>query len=115
MNVSLKFFLIIFIIIFQVITCAEITVVFTYFQLCSEDYNWWWRSFLTAASSGLYLFLYSIYYAAVKLELELFVSMLLYYGYMLLASIAFALVTGTIGFFACFIFVRKIYASIKID
>ena len=38
----------------------EITIVMCYFQLCAEDYNWWWRSFLTAGSSGLYLFLYSM-------------------------------------------------------
>ena len=24
-----------------VITCAEITIVLCYFQLCSEDYRWW--------------------------------------------------------------------------
>ena len=24
-----------------VITCAEITIVLCYFQLCSEDYHWW--------------------------------------------------------------------------
>ncbi len=23
------------------ITCAEITIVLCYFQLCSEDYHWW--------------------------------------------------------------------------
>jgi hypothetical protein len=26
-------------------TCAEITMLFTYFQLCSEDYYWWWGAF----------------------------------------------------------------------
>lgn len=25
------------------ITCTEITIVLCYFQLCSEDYNWWGR------------------------------------------------------------------------
>lgn len=25
-----------------IITCAEITIVLCYFQLCSEDYNWWY-------------------------------------------------------------------------
>ena len=24
-----------------IITCAEITIVLCYFQLCSEDYRWW--------------------------------------------------------------------------
>ena len=27
-----------------VITCAEITIVLCYFQLCSEDYHWWCAS-----------------------------------------------------------------------
>ena len=39
-----------------VITCAEITIVMCYFQLCTEDYHWWWRSFLTSGSSALYVF-----------------------------------------------------------
>lgn len=29
------------------ITCAEIAMALTYFQLTAEDYNWWWRSFLS--------------------------------------------------------------------
>ena len=33
------------------ITCAEITMVLLYFQLCAEDYHWWWRSFLTSGST----------------------------------------------------------------
>lgn len=28
-----------------VITCAEITIVLCYFQLCSEDYRWWYVIF----------------------------------------------------------------------
>jgi hypothetical protein len=30
------------------ITCAEITIVMVYFQLCYEDYHWWWRSFFVS-------------------------------------------------------------------
>ncbi|XP_019098477.1 PREDICTED: transmembrane 9 superfamily member 7-like, partial [Camelina sativa] len=52
-----------------IVTCAEITVVLCYFQLCSEDYNWWWRAYLTAGSSAFYLFLYSIFYFFTKLEI----------------------------------------------
>lgn len=63
-----------------VITCAEITIVMCYFQLCAEDYHWWWRSFLTSGSSAGYLFLYSIFYFITKLEIEKFVSALLFFG-----------------------------------
>ncbi|GMH13726.1 hypothetical protein Nepgr_015567 [Nepenthes gracilis] len=39
-----------------ILTCAEITIVLCYFQLCSEYYLWWWKSYLTAGSSGISTF-----------------------------------------------------------
>ncbi|CAM8966445.1 unnamed protein product [Rhodiola kirilowii] len=107
------FLFIVFIIL--LITCAEITIVLCYFQLCSEDYLWWWRSYLTAGSSALYLFLYATFYFFTKLEITKPVSGMLYFGYMLIASYAFFVLTGTIGFYACFWFTRLIYSSVKID
>ncbi|KAF5743369.1 hypothetical protein HS088_TW09G01437 [Tripterygium wilfordii] len=97
------------------VTCAEITIVLCYFQLCSEDYLWWWRSYLTSGSSALYLFLYATFYFFTKLEITKFVSGVLYFGYMLIASYAFFVLTGSIGFYACFWFTRLIYSSVKID
>ncbi|KAF1335458.1 Endomembrane protein 70-like protein, partial [Globisporangium splendens] len=98
-----------------VATCAEVTVVMCYFQLCAEDYRWWWRSFLTSGSAAIYLFLYSFLYFFTKLNITAFVSGLLYFGYMAMISITFFFLTGTIGYFACLWFTRKIYSSIKID
>ena len=103
------------VVIILLITCSEISIVLVYFQLCSEDYNWWWRSLLTSGSSGIYLFVYGIFYYYSKLNIMGFTSGLMYMGYMFLASYAFAVGTGTIGFLSCFIFVRAIYASIKVD
>lgn len=107
------FLFIVFAILF--VTCAEITIVLCYFQLCSEDYHWWWRAFLTSASSAVYLFAYSSFYFFTKLDITKPVSGILYFGYMFIASLGFFLLTGTIGFFACFVFVRTIYAAVKID
>ncbi|KAH6779379.1 Endomembrane protein 70 protein family [Perilla frutescens var. hirtella] len=98
-----------------IVTCAEITVVLCYFQLCSEDYLWWWRSYLTAGSSALYLFLYAAFYFFTRLNITKPVSGVLYFGYMLIGSYAFFVLTGTIGFYACFWFTRLIYSSVKID
>jgi transmembrane 9 superfamily member 2/4 len=98
-----------------IVTCAEITIVLCYFQLCSEDYMWWWRSYLTSGSSAIYLFLYAGFYFFTKLQITKFVSGVLYFGYMLLASYALFVLTGTIGFCACFWFTRLIYSSVKID
>lgn len=96
-------------------TCAEITIVMCYFQLCNEDYHWWWRSFLSSGSAALYLMLYAVWYFISKLEITGFVSIAIYFGYMFIISLAFFLLTGSIGFFACFWFVRKIYGAIKVD
>ncbi|PHU11155.1 Transmembrane 9 superfamily member 9 [Capsicum chinense] len=103
------------VLIILIVTCAEITIVLCYFQLCSEDYLWWWRSYLTSGSSALYLFLYAAFYFFTKLEITKPVSGMLYFGYMLIASYAFFVLTGTIGFYACFWFTRLIYSSVKID
>jgi transmembrane 9 superfamily protein 2/4 len=98
-----------------VATCSEITIVMCYFQLCNEDWRWWWRSFLSAGSSGAYLFLYSIWYYSSRLDLEGPVSTLIYFAYMLMISLSFSLLTGSIGFFSCFWFCRRIYSAIKVD
>ena len=97
------------------ITCAEISIVLCYFQLCNEDYNWWWRSFLNSGSAGLYLFGYAFVYFFTQLEMVGFVPCLVYFGYMLISSTLFVLVTGTIGFFASWWFVWKIFAAVKVD
>jgi len=107
------FLFIVFIIL--VITCAEITIVMCYFQLCHEDYHWWWRAFLTAGSSAMYLFLYSILYFCTKMEIVKPVSTMLFFGYMFLISLGFFLMTGTIGFISTFYFVETIYGSIKTE
>merc|ERR1711939_678234 len=98
-----------------VITCAEISIALTYFQLTSEDYNWWWRSFFASASSALYVFLYACLYFSTRLQIDKFVSTLLYFGYMFIISYTFFLLTGAIGLIASFYFVKAIYGSIKID
>ena len=41
------------------ITLAEMSITLTYFQLCAEDYHWWWRSFWISGSCAAYVFLYS--------------------------------------------------------
>lgn len=98
-----------------IITCAEISIVLCYFQLCNEDYNWWWRSFLTSGSSGAYLFAYSIMYFFTQLEIAGFVPTLMYFTYMFVMAGLFFLITGTIGFYSCYQFVWAIYGAIKVD
>merc|ERR1719235_2146072 len=98
-----------------IVTCAEISIALTYFQLTSEDYNWWWRSFFSSATSAFYVFLYSCLYFSSRLQIEKPISTMLYFGYMSIISVMFFLLTGSIGLTATFYFVKAIYGSIKID
>jgi transmembrane 9 superfamily protein 2/4 len=95
------------------LTSAEVSILMTYVVLCREDFRWWWVSFGVAGSSGFYMFLYSTAYFFVSLEITRFSSTILYFGYMTLVSLAYAFITGTIGFFSTYLFVRKIYSMIK--
>jgi hypothetical protein len=53
-----------------VATCAETTILMCYFQLCNEDYRWWWRSMFASGSCAGYIFVYAIWYFVVELEIE---------------------------------------------
>ena len=75
----------------------------------------WWRSFLNSGSAGLYLFGYAFVYFFTQLDMVGFVPCLVYFGYMLIASVLFVLVTGTVGFFASWWFVWKIFSAVKVD
>merc|ERR1719163_2006171 len=98
-----------------VVTCAEISIALTYFQLTAEDYHWWWRSFFSSGFSALYVFLYAWLYFSTRLSIDKPVSTVLYFGYMFIVSYSFFLLTGSIGMLSTFAFVRAIYGSIKID
>ncbi|XP_075211295.1 transmembrane 9 superfamily protein member 4 [Lycorma delicatula] len=98
-----------------VISCSQISVVMVYFQLCGEDYHWWWRSLIISGGSAVYVFAYSVFYFLTKLEITEFIPTLLYFGYTAIMVFTFWLLTGTIGFFAAYVFLTKIYAAVKID
>jgi len=106
------FLLLVFIIL--IITCAEITLLFNYFQLCNEDYHWWWRSFGTSGSTAIWVFLYSCVYFQ-QLESNSFGTYVLYFGYMGLASLGLFLMTGFIGVSASLWFNKTIFGSLKVD
>ncbi|XP_037075308.1 transmembrane 9 superfamily member 2-like [Pollicipes pollicipes] len=98
-----------------VITCSETTILLCYFHLCAEDYHWWWRSFMTSGFTAFYLFIYCCHYFATKLSIVDPTSIFLYFGYTAIMVFLFFIMTGTIGYLACFWFVRKIYSVVKVD
>eukprot|EP00177_Eucheuma_denticulatum_P001487 GFKZ01002671.1.p1 GENE.GFKZ01002671.1~~GFKZ01002671.1.p1 ORF type:complete len:641 (+),score=67.66 GFKZ01002671.1:370-2292(+) len=100
-----------------VVTCAEMSIVFTYLTLAAERWTWWWQAFGGSASAGMYMFLYSLYYIGTQAAADHMpiVSTLMFMTYSLVVSAAFSLMCGSIGFFSSFWFVRKIYSNIRVD
>lgn len=96
-------------------TVAEVTVLLVYYQLCSENHRWWWFSFLTGASVSVHTFLYSFVWFRTLEASRLWITYLLYFGYMFLISGALFLVTGAVGAITSFWFIRKIFSTIKVD
>lgn len=97
------------------VAVMEMSIVITYFQLNTEDYRWWWRSFFVGTGSAWWVLMYSVYYYFSTLDLKGFVPMLMFFTYSLMGSIVYGLITGTIGFLASYVFVMRIYGAIKAD
>lgn len=97
------------------ITVAEVTIVAIYVQLCAENYHWWWQSFFIGGGSAFWIFAYCMWYYFTKLNIQGFISGMLFFSYSLLACTVYGLLTGTVGFLAAYAFVRRIYGVIKAD
>ncbi|KAI1334844.1 Nonaspanin [Xylariaceae sp. FL0016] len=98
-----------------IITVAEVTVVTIYVQLCSENYHWWWQSFMIGGGSAVWVFLYSVWYYFFKLHITGFVSSMLFFVYTFIACCVYGLLLGTVGFLTSYAFVRRLYGAIKVD
>ncbi|KAK4225412.1 multispanning membrane [Podospora fimiseda] len=98
-----------------ILTIAEVTVLAIYVQLCSENYNWWWSSFMVGGGSAVWVFAYCTWYYFAKLHITGFLSSILFFSYSFMACCVYGLLTGTVGFLTAFAFVRRIYGAIKAD
>ena len=97
------------------LVCACITVALTYFQLSVEDHNWWWRSFISAGSTGFFVFGYSIYYYYQLSGMSGFLQVVKYFSFVTISCYYFFVLLGTVGFISSFLFVKHIYSTLKID
>ncbi len=107
------FLLLVLVILLLVSLC--VTIVITYFLLNAEEYRWHWLSFFSSASTGLYVFVYSVYFFIVKTQMSGILQTSFYFGYMFVGCVSLAVFTGTIGYFGASVFVNAIYARIKAD
>ncbi|CAM8930936.1 unnamed protein product [Rhodiola kirilowii] len=107
------FMLLVFVILVIVTVC--VTIVGTYFLLNAENYHWKWTSFFSAASTAVYVYLYSIYYFYVKTKMSGFFQTSFYFGYTLMFCLGLGILCGAVGFLGSNLFVRRIYRNIKCD
>jgi transmembrane 9 superfamily protein 2/4 len=97
------------------VTIAQVSMVMCYLQLCCEDHRWWWKSFLNASTTGLYLFGYSLWFLGTKMDLVGVLPVVVYLTYMSMISLSVGLMCGTVGYLSCFWFTKKIYGAVKAD
>mmetsp|Transcript_17469 Transcript_17469/g.31701 ORF Transcript_17469/g.31701 Transcript_17469/m.31701 type:complete len:695 (+) Transcript_17469:75-2159(+) len=105
------FLLIVFAIL--LILCAEMAVLLNFSQLKGGNYHWWWRSFINGGSISLWVFFYSfVHFKSIKAEAASVLTLVVYFGYMGLASLGLFLMTGFVGISACLWFNKTMFASI---
>lgn len=97
------------------VTSALISVIMTYLRLVGEDHRWWWKAFWDTASTGIWLFLYSLWYLCFRLNLSGVLPVIVYLTYMGMISLALGLYTGGLSFLTVFWFNKTIYGTVKID
>ncbi|KAJ2099061.1 hypothetical protein GGI09_002982 [Coemansia sp. S100] len=102
------------------LTVCETTVIMVWLSLNSGHHRWWWRAFAYGASSSVYIFAYSVFFYFTRLRAGMpdvagFVPTLTFFVHSLLISAAYALCTGSMGFFAAYFFVRRIYRMVKLS
>jgi len=107
------FMLLVYIILVIVTVC--VTIVSTYFLLNSEDYRWHWVSFLSGASTAVYVYLYATYYFIAKTTMNGFFQTCFYFGETLMFALGLGILCGAIGYTGTSVFVRRIYRQVKIE
>ena len=95
-----------------IVTCS-VTIGLIYFQLQSEDWRWWWKSFLIAGSPGYYIFFYAIFYYKYRSYMNGILQATFFFGYITVISYVFILLLGSTGWWATYFFLKKIYGAIK--
>ncbi|MBN3319201.1 TM9S1 protein, partial [Atractosteus spatula] len=105
--------LVVFAILLSVGAC--ISVALTYFLLSGEDHRWWWRSVLSTGSTGIFIFLYSLFYYRNRSSMSGLVQSVEFFGYSFLTALVFALMLGTVSFWSSLAFIRYIYRNLKMD
>eukprot|EP00758_Cryptobia_borreli_P002338 Tbor_TRINITY_DN2956_c0_g1::TRINITY_DN2956_c0_g1_i1::g.1173::m.1173/K17086/TM9SF2_4; transmembrane 9 superfamily member 2/4 len=92
-----------------------VTIIAVYYMLAYENYRWWWSSMIVPGGFGVHIFLYFVYYYFMYLPMAGFTGAAVYFTVMFWISVAYGVVSGTIGLISSLVFTHTIYRCIKID
>jgi hypothetical protein len=109
------FGILLFAFVLLVIVSSFITVALLYFQLAREDHQWWWATFVNGGMTGIYIYVYSIFYYYHRSGMSGLLQSSFYFGYMAAVSFGFFLMLGSAAFYMSLAFVKHIYGRIKCD
>ena len=98
-----------------VIVSSFITVALLYFQLAREDHRWWWATFVNGGMTGVFIYVYSLFYYHHRSGMTGLLQSSFYFGYMAIVSFGFFLMLGSASFYLCLVFVKHIYSRVKCD
>ncbi len=101
--------------ILQVIIIGLLSVLQTYMQLCYQNYEWWWRSFIVGASGAMYMAGYSILYLVTRGSIGDFSNDVCFLLYCCLFIGCYGLSAGAISVQASNMFVSRIYSNLRSD
>lgn len=112
-NIYVMSWILVFSLFCFILTVIEVSLLANYLFLCWHEYNWWWRSYLGGASSGIIMLAIMLFYAFADLQVE-FVTTLVSYGVAcLLASTLLGLMSASVAIYAALQFNIVIYGYIK--
>jgi len=107
--------ILILVFIILILVTSSVSITFTYFQISAEDYRWWWHSFLIGSSTGIYIYLFSIYYYFFRASMSGFLQATFYFGYMAVICYYFGIMLGSVSFYSSLIFMKRIYKDLHTE
>ena len=99
-----------------IVIIAELAVIATYFSISAhKNPAYHWLCFRVGSSVGWYILAYSVVYFFTHLYVRDFVSILLYFAYMILVSAIVCIGCGAIGIIAGRIYANKAFNALKVE
>jgi transmembrane 9 superfamily member 2/4 len=93
----------------------EVAIVQNYVTLCWEEYRWWWKTWVSAASTGFWLLMIMVTYLLSETRVTSGYVLLTYLVAASMACVLIGLMAASLALYFTFRFNCYIYSRIKSD